>query len=70
MGETVRVVGGKGGKQRKGFRDSSVKGSEGKSNGVRAFRDRKEGYRIGANSEKMSGTINLISFPFLFLFFF
>jgi hypothetical protein len=50
--------GGKGlesGKQRKGFRDSSVKGSEGKSNGVRAFRDRKESCRIGVNSEKRSG---------------
>jgi hypothetical protein len=51
-------AGGKGlesGKQRKGFRDSSVKGSEGKINGVRAFRDRKESCRIGVNSEKRSG---------------
>ncbi|XP_059448287.1 KIN14B-interacting protein At4g14310-like [Corylus avellana] len=51
-------AGGKGlesGKQRKGFRDSSVNGSEGKTNGVRAFRDRKESCRIGVNSEKRSG---------------
>jgi len=53
--------GGKGlesGEQRKGFRDSSVKGSEGKSNGVREWR------QFG----KRSGTINLIPIPFFSFF--